>query len=323
MLKIIDKLTGYKNSESFDNVKSFPFELSHSILKIKGSILTLLNSVKQNKIKYIKILKTSILQKDEDTPKEETRHFFDYLMTNMVYDVIKHADNTFLTNMYIKTYMHCLTDVIDNFNKYPYDLDDFNRMNYGIFVNDSMKYGGNCQIFSMIFEFVAFCSKNEYLKNLFVKLCSEQKFQKYYIELNNNKQELLKDVLFRKIKNSRLNLIFWIVAIDIMMQLNKINENAYVITNSLLNSGFIISNDKISLLNSVRKESELKTNCVFYVCENHCHVGFLTHTIVFDIDNMNKPSGISDFINRACEYYNFENTKLTTYYYNNTFIELF
>lgn len=321
MLRIIDKLTGYRDVESFDSIKSFDYEISHSALKVGSSIRNLLKKVKSDKIKYVKISKSSILNKDsdgnlKDNVTDKTRHFFDFLTANMIYDIIINSDNRILTNWYIKTYMSEILDVIENFEDYPYDYDDFNRMNYGIFINDSKEYGGNCQIFSMIFELVNYCSQDEYLKDLFVNLCPDKKFKKYFEEIVNNSRELLKTIHERKFKNSKLNLVFWVVSLNIMMLLNKLNGNDYVITTDLLKSGFEITN-KITLEKDVRADSALKINCVFYICEEHCHVGFITPNVVFDIDNMNSPTIESVFISRACDYYNFNKFNLSKYYYTN------
>lgn len=326
MISIIDNLTGYKDRETFETIQSFRYEINHSPFKISNSIRELLQKVKSTQIKYIKISKNSLLNTDLDgklkkNSKDKTRHFFDFLMVNMIYDIIKNSNNL-LTNWYIKTYVNEILDIIENFNNYPYDFDDFNRMNYGIFINDSKEYGGNCQIFSMIYELINFCSQEDFLRDEFINLCSNSKLKKYYIELINNQDELIKQIYYRKINNSKLNLIFWIVAVDIMTKLNKINENEYVITDSLLKSGFKISYDKIKIQNNIRSESNNKSNCVFYLLEKHCHVGFKTQTNVFDIDNMNNPVNETEFIDRACKYYDFDKSNLTKKYYNNIKIEV-
>lgn len=324
MLRIIDALTGYRDREAFDRLESVKFEITHSPFKLAGSIRNLLNTVKEQQIKYVKISANSVLNRDADgklkKAQETSRHFFDFLTANMIYDIILNSDSI-ICMKYIKTYLSEMTDIIDNFEKYPYDFDDFNRMNYGIFVNDSKEYGGNCQVFSMIYELINVCHQNG-LEKMFVGLCSDSKFKKYFVEVIENADEFLKPISLRNVKNSRLNVVFWLVAVCIMTRLNKINDEAYVITSDLLQSGFEISPNGIKIKNNVRKTTSQKINCVFYICEEHCHVGVITPICVFDIDNMNNPSCEDVFIDRACEYYDFDKTELKKLYYNNYRISL-
>lgn len=320
ILKIIDSLTGYKELENFDSITSFDYEIQHSPLKISNSLKKLIRQVKTKQIKYIKISTDSVLNtdftKNSDSQKTtSTRHYFDFLMSNMVYDIIKNCDNSLLTNWYIKKYMFTISDVIEDFEKFPYDADDFNRMNYGIFINDSKEYGGNCQIFSMIFELIFVCKKfNKFTS--FINLCSDKKIKKYYEILFNNFDKLLYK------HSQKLNLMFWLVSLDIMMQLNKINENAYVISNSLLESGFIINNKNILIKKDIRQSTSESIDSILYACEKHCHVGYKTEIlidgeyIIFDIDNVNFPTNESEFINRACNYYDFNISDITKYYYH-------
>lgn len=309
LLHIIDTLTGYKEKENFDTLESFEFEIQHSIF-INNSLKKLLDTVKTKQIKYIKIPQYSVLNKDlngemkKSSSTSTARHYFDYLMSNMIYDIINNSKH--MAKWYIKKYMLAISDVIDNFEKYPCDADDFNRMNYGIFINDSKKYGGNCQIFSMIFELINTCKTlNKFFE--FVSLCSDNRFKKYYVHLFNNFDKILQR------HSQKLNLIFWIVALDIMMMLNKKCGDDYVINNLLLKLGFIIDN-KITIHENLRQEVSRTTNCVIYICEKYCHVGFIKDTLIFDIDNMNFPAGKSEFIKRACEYYNFKNDVNEHYY---------